>query len=305
MPACCRRPAPSRVRPAWRSMARRCAAASTSSATAPPRKCSASSPPTPRCAGAQQHRRQVKRDPGRPGSARQTRPRRSSGHARCPALPKKTFEAGADAQIDLIIQLKDNQPTLHQQAKDLCASATPLSHVSSRDRGRNRQEERSVAVFDAADTFTDTDWSSLVGAVIRVERDVLTRSASTGLWRRSTETAFYLSSAAITAARAAVAIRDHWKIENTSHHSRDVTMGEDRSRIRINRASSRGAAASFRTLSSTAEARSPRAGSRRLPAASIASSTSSAFQSVEHAAPSAGSAPIAARPRSPSPCTAT
>lgn len=149
-------------------------------------------------------------------------------------MPKKTFEAGADAQIDLIIQLKDNQPTLHQQAKDLCASATPLSHVGSRDRGRNRQEERSVAVFDAADTFTDTEWSSLVGAVIRVERDVLTRSASTGLWRRSTETAFYLSSTAITAARAAVAIRDHWKIENTSHYSRDVTMGEDRSRIRIN-----------------------------------------------------------------------
>src|SRR3954467_12735011 len=48
MPACYRRPAPSRARPAWRSMARRCAAASTSSATAPPHKCSASSPPTPR-----------------------------------------------------------------------------------------------------------------------------------------------------------------------------------------------------------------------------------------------------------------
>ena len=69
---------------------------------------------------------------------------------------------------------------------------------------------------------------------VRLERDVLTRSASTGLWRRSTETAFYLSSTAITAARAASAIRDHWKIENTSHYSRDVTMGEDRSRIRIN-----------------------------------------------------------------------
>ena len=149
-------------------------------------------------------------------------------------MPKKTFEAGADAQINLIIQLKDNQPTLHQQAKDLCASATPLCHVSSRDRGRNRQEERSVAVFDATSAFTDTEWSSLVGAVIRVERDVLTRSASTGLWRRSTETAFYLSSTAMTAARAASAIRDHWKIENASHYSRDVTMGEDCSRIRIN-----------------------------------------------------------------------
>lgn len=121
-----------------------------------------------------------------------------------------------------------------QQAKARCASATPLSSSSSRDRGRNRQEERSVTVFDAAHAFADTEWSALVGAVIRVERDVLTRSASTGHWRRSTETACYLASSAITADRAASAIRDHWKVENTSHYSRDVTMGEDRSRIRIN-----------------------------------------------------------------------
>jgi hypothetical protein len=70
--------------------------------------------------------------------------------------------------------------------------------------------------------------------VIRVERDVLTRSASTGLWQRSTETALYLATTAISAVRAAAAIRDHWTVENTSHYSRDVTMGEDRSRIRCN-----------------------------------------------------------------------
>ena len=99
---------------------------------------------------------------------------------------------------------------------------------------RNRQEERSVTVFDAAAPFTGTEWSSRVGAVIRVERDVLTRSAKTGLWHRSSETAFYLATTAIPAARAASAIRDHWTIENTSHYSRDVTMGEDRSRIRCN-----------------------------------------------------------------------
>ena len=70
--------------------------------------------------------------------------------------------------------------------------------------------------------------------MIRVERDVLTRSASTGLWQRSTETALYLATTAISAARAAAAIRDHWTVENTSHYGRDVTMGEDRSRIRCN-----------------------------------------------------------------------
>ncbi len=70
--------------------------------------------------------------------------------------------------------------------------------------------------------------------MIRVVRDVLTRSAKTGLWQRSTETAFYLATTAIPAVRAASAIRGHWMIENTSHYTRDVTMGEDRSRIRCN-----------------------------------------------------------------------
>ena len=70
----------------------------------------------------------------------------------------------------------------------------PLSYVSSRDQRRNRQEERCVSVFDAAPAAIGTEWSTLVGAVIRVERDVLTRGASIGLWWRSTETAFYLAS---------------------------------------------------------------------------------------------------------------
>jgi len=70
------------------------------------------------------------------------------------------------------------------------------------------------------------------GGAISFRED--TRSASTGLWRRSTETAFYLSNTAITADRAAIAICDHWKIENTSYYPRDITMGEDRSRIGIN-----------------------------------------------------------------------
>ena len=52
--------------------------------------------------------------------------------------------------------------------------------------------------------------------------------------RRAAEAAFYVSNRPVTAARAAEAIRAHWKIENTSHYSRDVTLGEDRSRIRTN-----------------------------------------------------------------------
>ena len=49
-----------------------------------------------------------------------------------------------------------------------------------------------------------------------------------------TETAFYVANTPLTAARAAEVVRAHWRIETTSHDSRDVTFGEDRSRIRSN-----------------------------------------------------------------------
>ena len=73
-----------------------------------------------------------------------------------------------------------------------------------------------------------------MAAVIRVERSVYTRNAKTGLLRHAAETAFYIANTPVTAACAAEAIRAHWRIETTSHHSRDVTFGEDRSRIRTN-----------------------------------------------------------------------
>ena len=82
--------------------------------------------------------------------------------------------------------------------------------------------------------MVDTEWHPHVAAIIRVERDVYTRNAKTGLLRHSSETAFYVSNTPVTATRAAEAVRAHWRIENTSHYSRDVTLGEDRSRIRTN-----------------------------------------------------------------------
>ena len=107
----------------------------------------------------------------------------------------------------------------------------PFESAHSHDKGRNRDERRTVAVFDPADELADTGWPH-VAAIIRVERRVCTRNTETGMLRHSTETAFYVANTPVTAARAAEAIRAHWRIENTSHYSRDVTLGEDRSRIR-------------------------------------------------------------------------
>ena len=73
-----------------------------------------------------------------------------------------------------------------------------------------------------------------MAAIIRVERTVHHFLPATGGWKSSYETSFYLSSRTLEAKTAAVAIREHWGIENTSHYSRDVSFREDASRIRKN-----------------------------------------------------------------------
>ena len=133
-----------------------------------------------------------------------------------------------------MVQVKGNQPTLLGRCKKVAATTASLSSAYSRDQGRNRFEHRTVDVFDPARSLAGTDWHPHVAAIIQVKREVFTRNAATGMLRRSAETAFYISNTPLTAARAAQTVRAHWKVENTSHYTRDVSLGEDRSRIRTN-----------------------------------------------------------------------
>lgn len=152
-----------------------------------------------------------------------------------PCTRKKTFEAAAAANAHLIVQLKDNQPILRHDVEAACANGKPLSSEKRVDKNRrNRHETRAVAVFEAKQTVAGTEWEPHVAAIIRVERTVQHFLPATGRWRSSSEISFYLSSRPITAKTAATAVRQHWGIENTSHHSRDVTFREDASRIRKN-----------------------------------------------------------------------
>jgi predicted transposase YbfD/YdcC len=147
-------------------------------------------------------------------------------------LSKKTFEAAAAANAHLIVQLKDNQPTLCQKVEAACM---PLSGVRTVDeKKRNRHETRIIAVFDPAPAIVGTEWEPYVAAVIQVERTVHAFQPATGLWKTSDETSFYLSNRLIDANNAAFAIRKHWGIENKLHYTRDVTLSEDASRIRKN-----------------------------------------------------------------------
>lgn len=121
-----------------------------------------------------------------------------------------------------------------QHCEHVAATAAPIAVADSRDLARNRQEDRHVDVYALGATFDDSEWGTLIAAIVRVTRFTLIRSAATGLWKRREETAFYVSSVMLPAELFASAIRGHWAVENENHWVRDVTLAEDASRIRIN-----------------------------------------------------------------------
>ena len=149
-------------------------------------------------------------------------------------MPKKTFAAAAEAQVNAIVQLKENQPTLLNDAVTACAEKRPVSTDVSVETARNRHTTRTVEVFTAKLAVAGTEWETLVTDIIRVNRTVLHRCAKTGLWSPTREEAYYLANFSASAKRCATAIRGHWHVENTLHYTRDVTFLEDQSRIRRN-----------------------------------------------------------------------
>ena len=143
-------------------------------------------------------------------------------------MSKKAFEHAASGSVHLIAQVKANQPALHHAIAELCNTVAPLDINQTTDKKcRSRDETRIVEVFALGNSLADTEWDGHISAVIRVNRDVLTRSAITGLWRSTSETALFVSDVVLPAAQCAKAIRDHWSIENRSHYVRDSSFAED------------------------------------------------------------------------------
>ncbi len=147
---------------------------------------------------------------------------------------KKTLEAAKDTGNDVIVQVKGNQKTLFNDCKTIAATTTPDDiYQEPTIKTRNRLESRQVELFFYPLLTAFLKWS-LVKVVIKVTRYRRVFDTRTKTWKESDEVSFYISTTDLSARTFCQAIRNHWGIENRDHYVRDVAMGEDKSRIRVN-----------------------------------------------------------------------
>ncbi|MDT0301312.1 ISAs1 family transposase [Streptomonospora wellingtoniae] len=129
---------------------------------------------------------------------------------------------------DYLLTVKANQPTLFAQVKALPWAQAPVLEAA-REHAHGRTEVRTTTVLTPLrPAFPHT------AQVVRVHRWV--REACTGRVRRSyAYLVTSLPAERATAAELARLVRGHWSIE-ARHHIRDVSFGEDASRVRAGNA---------------------------------------------------------------------
>ena len=141
-----------------------------------------------------------------------------------PLAPKKTVQTIIDSGNDYLGALKGNQSGLLDAVK---THFQPQQSTQQINKGHGRIEKRTVSITHLLDGIPDFPG---LQTLIRVDSERQVYRAN--MIEVSTETRYYVASFSETAQAFANRIRGYWGVENKVHYVRDVTQGEDASRIR-------------------------------------------------------------------------
>ena len=130
---------------------------------------------------------------------------------------------------DYVLALKGNQGTLHDDVSlyldDPVHEATPVARSVDADHGRI--ETRTALVSTDIGWLQESHHWPGLAAIGKV-----THTRETAV-KTTTETAYYLLSATLSAERFNDGVRQHWGVENRLHWRLDVVMNEDQDRTRM------------------------------------------------------------------------
>lgn len=138
-----------------------------------------------------------------------------------------------ELQAETVLTVKGNQPTLSADLATYFADPQArYLHAETVDRRRGRIEVRTIKVSTEMNAYLAPCWP-FVAQVAQLTRTV-TKAGKT-----TTEVVYLITTLSASKAspeRLLDLNRGHWSIENRSHYVRDVSFGEDRSRLRTGNA---------------------------------------------------------------------
>lgn len=133
----------------------------------------------------------------------------------------------------MLVQVKANQKQLLENCEDTERFTKPQeTYQSELIKKHGRLEQRTVSVFTDLNFIEDPEWEKHIKSIILVKRHRESFNTQLKQWVPSHEKSHYIFTSVFPAKQIHDMIKDHWLIENSNNHVRDVSFKEDENKTK-------------------------------------------------------------------------